>query len=188
MRKVHRRMPMFRSGICIQAAFPSSYSSALLLRLLRSTVVTRFFATMSLSDSRPGPFPRLFLPSGRWRSDRHLAGSPRFLDRSIHARCPLSPRKAQRLHLPITSSSVAGFITLWRTGHFHPWCNEAESGSLALRLACLPYEASPAGLLRPTFARLSIEWAIDRMNSFQFMRSARLVLALQRTQSVFPSI
>jgi len=33
-------------------------------------------------------------------------GAPRFLDRSLHARCPLSPRAARRLHLPVASSSV----------------------------------------------------------------------------------
>ena len=47
--------PRIRSGIFIQAGFPSSYSSTLAFRPLRSTVVTRFLATMSLSDSRSQP-------------------------------------------------------------------------------------------------------------------------------------
>src|SRR5207247_11087737 len=36
------------------------------------------------------------------------------------------------------------------------------------------------GLLRSALGWMSIEWAIDRMNSFQFIRSTRLSLALQR--------
>ena len=45
--------PILRSVICIQAGFPSSYQSTLTARPLRSTVITRFAATMGLSDSRP---------------------------------------------------------------------------------------------------------------------------------------
>lgn len=45
----------FRSGICIQAGLLTSYRSTLTSRPLRSTVVTRFHATMSLSDSRSKP-------------------------------------------------------------------------------------------------------------------------------------
>ena len=44
-------------------------------------------------------------------------GSPRFLCRSLHARCPLPPRGARRLLLPVASSPVPGFIILWQTGH-----------------------------------------------------------------------
>src|SRR6476619_6909718 len=44
--------PIFRSGICIQAALSSSYRSMLALRPLRSALATRFLATMGLSDSR----------------------------------------------------------------------------------------------------------------------------------------
>ena len=47
--------PRLRRGICIQAAFPSSYSSTFTVRPLRSTIVTRFLATMGLSDSRSRP-------------------------------------------------------------------------------------------------------------------------------------
>ena len=59
--------------------------------------------------------------------------------------------------------------------------NEAESGSLALRLMGSPREASPHGLLRLTLARSvsrRIERAIDRASSFQLTGSARLILAL----------
>jgi hypothetical protein len=54
-----------------------------LVRPLRSTVVTRFPATVSLSDSRSGPPPRLCIPPGRCPSVLlvlgHPAESPRFL-------------------------------------------------------------------------------------------------------------
>jgi hypothetical protein len=108
----------FRRGTCVQAEFPPSYSNVFTFRPLRSTVVTRFPATMGLSDSQPEPLPRLCFPSERWRRlRRHSAGSPRFLDRSVSTRRPLPPRQVQRLLVPIASSLAAGFITLRRTGH-----------------------------------------------------------------------
>src|SRR5262249_749705 len=51
------KLQLSRSGIFIQAAFPLSSISLSSLRPLRSTVITRFFATMGLSDSRQGPAP-----------------------------------------------------------------------------------------------------------------------------------
>ena len=109
---------VFRRWTYVQAEFPPSYSSTFTFRPLRSTVVTRFPATMSLSDSRTEPLPRLCFSSERWRRlRRHPAGSPRFLDRSVSTRCPLPPRQVQRLQTPIASSLAAGFITLGRTSH-----------------------------------------------------------------------
>jgi len=129
---------------------------------------------MSLSDSRPEPPSGYVFPHevGLFRS----AGSPRFLGRSFHARCPLSPRQVRRLLAPIASPSIAGFRILGRLAT-HSLCNEAEPGSLALRLACSPREASPAGLLLLTLAWLIVERAINNVYTFQYTRSARLVLA-----------
>src|SRR5208282_2485972 len=92
-------------------------------------------------------------------------------------RRPQPPRRARRLLSPLTSPPVSGFITYGRLAapSLH---NEAESGSLVLRLMGSPREASPDGLLRPTLARLPVERAIDRASSFQLTRSARLILAL----------
>jgi len=59
-------------------------------------------------------------------------------------------------------------------------CNEAVSGSLALRLACSPRKASPVRLLPPTLARLLVERVIYKISSFQNIRSTRLILALRR--------
>ena len=67
-----------------------------------------------------------------------------------------------------------------RTGRFR-FPNEAESGLFALRLACSPIprlrqmECSISRLLGYMY-----EQAIYMMNSFQFTRSARLILALRR--------
>jgi hypothetical protein len=58
-------------------------------------------------------------------------------------------------------------------------------GSLALRLACLPYKASPAELLPLTLAQLLVERAIYKISSFQNIRSARLILAHRSTQRFF---
>jgi hypothetical protein len=63
-----------------------------------------------------------------------------------------------------------------KIGHPH-WCNEAGLGSLTLRLAGSPPEASPTALLRRTLGWLSVERAIDRVTSFHVTRTARLVLA-----------
>src|SRR5205814_7900790 len=105
----------------------------------------------------------------------------RFLGRSFHARCPLPPRRVRRLHSPVASPPVAGFVIF---GSFATLTlrHEAEPGSLALRLACSPREASPAGLLLLTLAWLIVERAINNVHSFQYTRSARLALAHQQTQ------
>src|SRR5262245_1765363 len=51
-------------------------------------------------------------------------GPPRFLDRSVRTLRPQPPREVRWLHLPVASPSIAGFITIWQSGHFH-WSNEA---------------------------------------------------------------
>ena len=93
------------------SGIPPLLQDALTFRPLRSTVVTRFFATMGQSDSRTGPLPGLCLSLGsleNWLP--HPAGSPRFLDRSVPTRRPLSPRRAPPVLAPITSRQVSGFI------------------------------------------------------------------------------
>jgi hypothetical protein len=76
---------ILRRGTKVQAEFPSSYPSMSAFRPLRSTVITRFFATMSRSDSRPGPTLRLFIPPRRWSP--HQSGAP--------------PRRASQVPQPI---------------------------------------------------------------------------------------
>jgi len=174
LRLLSRILPVFRSGTLVQAVFPPSYFSMFSVRPLRSTIITRFPATMSLSDSRPEPPSGYVFPHEVGLSCS--AGSPRFLGRSFHARCPLSPRQVRRLLAPIPSPSIAGFRILGRLAT-HSLCNEAEPGSLALRLACSPREASPTALLLFTLAWLIVERAINNVYTFQYTRSARLILA-----------
>src|ERR1017187_4254369 len=113
---------------------------------LAPRALPRFLATMGLSDSRPEPFPRLLIPSGRWGSVAlpRPAGSPRFLDCSIPARCPQSPRKVRRVLAHCFPADIR-LHPIWRIGYLH-WCHEAESGSLALRLTGLLPRFPPDGL------------------------------------------
>jgi hypothetical protein len=61
---------------------------------------------------------------------------------------------------------------------------EAQSGSLALRLTGSPPD-SPVPLLKPTLVWLHVEQAIYIVNSFQFTRSARLILVTDRQGAGF---
>jgi hypothetical protein len=81
----------------------------LLLRPLRSTVITRFNATMSRSDSRSGPSLRLFIPPGRW-SPPQFGAPPRRVSQVpppifLRAPSPTTPRSpaAARAHYFATS-------------------------------------------------------------------------------------
>ncbi len=69
------------------------------------------------------------------------AGPPTFLDQSVSTGRPLSPRKARQLHTPVASLPAVGFTYPGRMATFAK-SNEAETGSLALRLALSPHEDS----------------------------------------------
>jgi hypothetical protein len=122
------------------------------VRPLRSTVVTRFLATMSPSNSRRNsatgyvfpPAPGVESPLPR------SVGSPRFLGRSVLARRLLPPRKVRGVLLPVASPSMSGFATLRRVGHLR-LPNEAEMSSLTLRLTSSPRQGS-ATKIAPTHA------------------------------------
>jgi len=96
-------------------------------------------------------------------------------------RCPPSPITPGR---PMTAHTCC-FATdsrlhlLRKDGHDH-LCNEAESGSLTLRLTPSPHRASTAGSPRQPPARLHGQQAITMVNTFQQTRSARLSLAHRR--------
>jgi len=85
---------------------------------------------------------------------RHPGGLPRLLGWSFHARCPQPPRKARRV---LACCFPTGFRLhpSRRTGHLR-FPIEAESGSLALRLACSPIPSSPDRCLHPTLAGLHV--------------------------------
>jgi hypothetical protein len=100
--------------------------------LLNNVLLSTHYEPVRL-PTRP---PRGYLfPQGV--GSRRLAGSPRFLGRSVLARRLLPPRKVRRVLLPVASPSISGFTTLWRAGHL-PLPNEAEMSSLALRLTSSP--------------------------------------------------
>jgi hypothetical protein len=130
---------------------------------------------MSPSDSQPARLPVIYsrlsfgpvsLPS-RWVSQvpRH------FLSCALP---PFTPR-GPAIALSASSSPVAGF-NLSGSLATSVLCNEAVSGSLSLRLACSPSNASPYESPRTAHGRLLVERHY-KVNSFQFTGRARLILA-----------
>ena len=114
-----RQRRVFRKGTLVQAEFPSSYPNVSAFRPLRSTVITRFPATMSRSDSRPEPTLRLFIPPRRWsrpaRPPRRVSQVPRLI--FLRAPSPTTPRSpvAACTHYFATS---ARFHPHAKTDHF----------------------------------------------------------------------
>jgi hypothetical protein len=131
---------------------------------------------MGLSDSPQGPVPSYLFPvtvsapAGLPGSSTDLStrAAPSHPEKSGDCFCPLLHRRFQ------ASSTWVALATLALLR------NEAETGSLALRLACSLRKASPAELPPPTLARLLAERAIYKISSFQNIRSARLILALPK--------
>ena len=107
-----------RSGRFLQAALLSSYRIVFLLRPLRSTVITRFLATMGRSDSRPGPHLRLFIPPGHWsrqaRPPRRASQVPRLIcPRALSPTTPEGPAAA----LALCFTTSIRLHPRGRTGH-----------------------------------------------------------------------
>jgi hypothetical protein len=147
------------------------------VRPLRSTGVTPLLCYF-------GP---LRLPAGPLRSyvfPRHVGRSRSRPDRASQAPRLIFPRA---LSSTTPEGPMAACACCFTTGlvWLHPgradwppsYSYRGRIGSLALRLACSPRESLPAPLLEPTLARLRAEQAIYTVNSFQFTRSARLILA-----------
>src|SRR6266511_882683 len=170
------KLRFFRSGTFVQAAFPLSYISTSSLRPLCSTAVTRFLATMGLSDSRQGPTTGYLFPVAVLPLRASQVPLPIF-PRALPPLTPTSPTIACARYF------IAGprLPLLRLIGHSFLLCNEAETGSLALRLACSPCKASPVELLPLTLAWLLAERAIYKISSFQNIRSARIILALPKS-------
>ncbi len=125
---------VFRSRILVQSAPLPSYRIAPKAGPLRSTVVTRFPATMGPSDSRQG---RAAVMSSRTAfgtitpAPTGLPGSSADLSARAVPSHPGRPDGCLRSllrHRRRASPLSGGLATLH-------WCNEAETGSLALRLA-----------------------------------------------------
>jgi len=145
-------------------------------------------ATMGLSDSRHDRSAGYVFPSYvlRLRSPPCRASqAPRLIfPRALSPTTPEGPLAA------LACCFTTGLVWLHpsrRTGHLR-FPIEAESGSLALRLACSPPDL-PVPSLRLALVRLHAEQAIYTVNSFQFTRSARLILAYRpRGSGVFPAL
>jgi hypothetical protein len=107
-----------RRGTGVQAECPSSYPNMSASRPLRSTVVTRFFATMGRSDSRTGPLPGLCFPLER----RGLPPPPRRVSQAPRLICPralspLTPESPMAAHAHCFTTGVRLHHS-WKTGHF----------------------------------------------------------------------
>jgi hypothetical protein len=136
-----------------------------------------FITTMGFSDSPSMPLYRLWFPGERYKSTSWgLPGSWNIFQYAPSSTTPESP----------VSAFACYFLTgvrlqdLRDTGQLSTWRNEAESGSLALRLALSSHKASQAGLPRTTLNRLHDKQAIVKVDSFQSTRYSRLCLAHPR--------
>ena len=93
---------------------------------------------MGLSDCRRRGMRRLWLPCVPCpvptAGTGLRSGSPGCLACSVVARSPQSPRTSWRMLAFVASPPMAGFTTFGRMAA-RQWCNEAETGSLALGLA-----------------------------------------------------
>jgi hypothetical protein len=170
----------------IQAAFSSSCGNTLSAGLLRSTSVTRLPSyyeplRLPIGSSRGYLFPPgVGLGPTRRRPPARVSQVP---DCSVDARCPLSPRGARPLHMFVASRSMVRLHLFWRAGHSQ-LRHEAETGSLALRLASLPSGASDGGLLRRPPGQLHGERTTSTVSTFQLTRAIRLHLTHQKGATV----
>jgi len=136
--------------------------------------------TMNPSDSRPGLMgvidsPHPLMPAA---SPGRVSQVPRLICRRPPP--PITPESLTGA--PARCFPVSGRLRpSWRVGRSH-WFNEAESGSLALRLTSSPQRASTIGSPRAPPLRLHAARAINMVSTFQLTRSARLRLAHQREQ------
>ena len=145
--------PSLRNGIFIQAVFSSSYRIMLSVRPLCSTGVTPLLRSYGPFRLPAGPPPRLCIPAARWLlplpPDRASQAPRLIFPRALSPTTPEGPMAACACCF---TTGLSGFIQVGRTGHLHIPI-EAESGSLALRLACSPHKfANP---IAGTRARLA---------------------------------
>ena len=129
----------------------------------------RFKATTSLSDSHANN-AQLMDSLCIWSRLRHNRshGSPSLPNLTFPARCPHSPRRTPPLLVNIASRRMTGFGTSDRLALL-TWCNEADSGSLALRLAGSLHGASTLRLLSALSVSLHAGRSVGMMNTSQFI-------------------
>jgi hypothetical protein len=135
---------------------------------------------MAPSAARPCSTCWLWIPSRTLGHDPARRALLRFLDPSLGTRCPLPPRRARRVHMPVASPPILASPSLkgWPLSSLR---FEAESGSLSLRLAPCALQGFRAPVARLTLpAQLHVSQAFHMVNSFQFTREVRLSLTHQR--------
>ena len=134
---------------------------------------------MSPSDSRPVPFPRLWIPSGRWfwfpfPALPGLPGSS--TDLSLRA-VPNHPGRPVGCLL-VASPPVTGFI---KSGRLATFVSVTRPNRVRLRYGsqvCFPgFHQMDYSI--PLRFRYTYERAIYMVNSFQFTRPARLSLVFR---------
>ena len=139
---------------------------------------------MSPADSLSCP-PRLMSSSVKLGST-HITGPPRFLGSSLSARRPQPPRQAQWLLL-VSFTTSSRFHHLCKADHLQLSRNEAESGSLSLRLTPSSQGASTVRLPFLPPLQLHVEQVTHMTGSFHPVRSTRFILAHQRTRRTLSS-
>ena len=158
-----------------QAARPSD-SAPSHPRPLRSTVVTRFLATMSLSDFRPPHRLRLLIPGGGCRATGPATGtalpsSRRFFPRALSPFTPGDPAQ-------FSDRSAARMLASRHSGRwpFPVLCNEAVSSSrfpTTARAFTFPsFARQPCG--HPAWGRLHDFRSFIMVSTFHLTRTAKL--------------
>ena len=164
-----------------QSAFLPSYRNTSSVGFLRSTVISRFLATMNPSDSQCSHMSVMFsrhmlvsLPPPHWVSQ-----VPRLI--FPHALSPITP--GGPMAALTRCFTIGGGLHHFPAGWPLSIC-VTRPNRVHLRYGSRVRSAwlRPFGLLRGPPAPLPAERAISRATSFQVARSARFILAHQRTQ------
>ena len=93
------------------------------------------------------------------------AGSPSLPNRTFPAHCPLSPRRIPVSLVNVASLQMAGFRFSGTLATLS-WCNQADSGSLALRLTRSLRGAPTRRSLPALSASLHVGRSVRMMNTF----------------------
>ncbi len=145
----------------------------------------RFKANTTLSDSRLGR--DVVMRSHISLAGRHArrpAAGPGLPGSSLICRrppSPLTPGSPPAARARCFTGGVR-FRHLRRVDHYH-WFNEAETGSLTLRLTSSPSRAPTTRLPASPPSRLHGERASAMVSTFQLTRSTRLSLAHRRKRT-----
>ena len=156
---------MYRRGDLSQAALHVSDSASCQQGPFAPRELPRFPATTTPSDFRPCSTSWLWIPNRAFWSIPQHAGSPRFLDFSLGTRCPLPPRRARRVHMPVTSPPMLASPSLkgWPLSISLTRLNRVRFRYGSHRAPC---RASGLGCPHSLPARLHVSQAFHMVNSF----------------------